>query len=104
MQNDFFDSIGQTRRFDDAPITSGLPVLTDIGGTGRHVSKVPLPDSCGATIAFLLSIGFSARSLRYSGKPAMRSASAIFLCISAERIGKMSLAKGTRKAGSSCSR
>src|SRR3984885_3201579 len=29
------------RRFDDAPITSILPLSTDIGGTGRHVSKVP---------------------------------------------------------------
>jgi len=38
--------LGQSRRFDDAPITSGLPLLTDIGGTGRHVSKVPQTDTC----------------------------------------------------------
>src|SRR3984957_21246574 len=35
---------GQTRRFDDAPITSGLPLSTNIGGTDRHVSKVPTSD------------------------------------------------------------
>jgi hypothetical protein len=38
---DFFDSIGQTRRFDDAPITSVLPPMNRHRGTGRQVSKVP---------------------------------------------------------------
>jgi hypothetical protein len=36
-------SVGaHSRRFADAPITSGLPPLTDIGGIGRHVSNVPI--------------------------------------------------------------
>jgi hypothetical protein len=33
--------LGQSRHFDRAPITSGLPLRTDIGSIGRHVSKVP---------------------------------------------------------------
>jgi hypothetical protein len=36
--------MGQSRHFDRAPRTSGLPRTTDIGGTGRHVSKVPTSD------------------------------------------------------------
>jgi hypothetical protein len=35
---------GQSRRFDSAPLTSGLPRLTDIQGISLHVSKVPLTD------------------------------------------------------------
>jgi hypothetical protein len=34
-------ALGQSRRFDDAPIISGLPLRTDIGSTGRHASTVP---------------------------------------------------------------
>lgn len=36
--------LGQKRHFDSAPVTSGLPLRTDIGGTGRHVAKVPEGD------------------------------------------------------------
>jgi hypothetical protein len=36
--------MGQSRRFDDAPITPVLALRTDIGGAGRHVSKVPETD------------------------------------------------------------
>jgi hypothetical protein len=32
---------GQSRRFDRAPLTSGLPRLADILRVIRHVSKVP---------------------------------------------------------------
>jgi hypothetical protein len=33
--------LGQSRRSDRAPMTSGLPRLTDIFGVRRHVSMVP---------------------------------------------------------------
>jgi hypothetical protein len=33
--------LGQTRRFDDAPITSGLPLSIDILTLRQHVSNVP---------------------------------------------------------------
>jgi hypothetical protein len=36
--------LGQTRRFDRAPITSGLPRQADIFRDRRHVSRVPTPD------------------------------------------------------------
>ena len=36
--------LGQTRRFDYAPVASGLTPSTDILGVGRHVSKVPTGD------------------------------------------------------------
>ena len=36
--------VGQTRRFDGGPATSGLPPSTDIARPARHVSKVPNPD------------------------------------------------------------
>jgi hypothetical protein len=36
--------LGQSRHFDRAPIASGLPLRTDIGSIGRHVSKVPNPE------------------------------------------------------------
>jgi len=39
---------GQTRHFDRATITSGLPLLADNFRAGRHVSKVPATDSCTA--------------------------------------------------------
>ena len=37
---------GQSRRFGGRPTTSGTPRLADILRGSRHVSKVPLPDSC----------------------------------------------------------
>jgi class 3 adenylate cyclase len=37
--------LGQSRHFDLAPITSGLPRQADIRIVRRHVSKVPLPTS-----------------------------------------------------------
>ena len=37
----FMSDMGQSRRFDRAPLTSGLPRLADILGVSRHVSKVP---------------------------------------------------------------
>ena len=39
---------GPTRQFGRRPITSGLPPETDIVRTGRHVSKVPIANSCTA--------------------------------------------------------
>jgi hypothetical protein len=33
---------GQSRHFDRAPITSGLPLRTDIGSIGRHVHTTGL--------------------------------------------------------------
>jgi len=39
---------GQSRHFDSAPVTSGLRQLADILRVIRHVSKVPIPDSCSA--------------------------------------------------------
>jgi hypothetical protein len=35
---------GQSRRFDSAPLTSGLPRSADNPGAGRHVPKVPGAD------------------------------------------------------------
>src|SRR5882724_1704447 len=35
------NALGPSRHFDRAPITSGLPLRTDIDCIGRHVSKVP---------------------------------------------------------------
>jgi hypothetical protein len=37
-------ALGQTRHFDGAPLTSGLPQLADILWGSRHVSKVPIGD------------------------------------------------------------
>ena len=34
--------LGQSRRSDHAPVTSGLPLTTDIVRSGRYVSRVPL--------------------------------------------------------------
>ena len=39
--------VGQKRRFDRRPVTSGLP-LPDIFSAGWHVSNVPEADSCTA--------------------------------------------------------
>ena len=36
--------LGQTRRSDRAPVTSGLPLATDILSVRRHVLKVPAPE------------------------------------------------------------
>jgi hypothetical protein len=44
--------MGQTRRSDGSPATSGLPHLADIFPIRRHVSKVPQPDSCNAAKLF----------------------------------------------------
>jgi hypothetical protein len=38
--------LGHSRRFDHAPIISGLPRKADIFRVGRHFGFVPLPDSC----------------------------------------------------------
>jgi hypothetical protein len=35
---------GQSRRFDQTPITSAIARLADIFRIGWHVSKVPIPD------------------------------------------------------------
>ena len=40
--------LGQKRRFNGAPLTSGLPPLADIFSDRGHVSKVPDSDSCTA--------------------------------------------------------
>jgi hypothetical protein len=39
-------ALGQSRHFDRAPLASGLPQLADILRGIRHVSNVPLTDSC----------------------------------------------------------
>jgi hypothetical protein len=44
IQKDFFDSIGQSRQFDRAPITSGLPRLADNFSAGRDFSFGPTTD------------------------------------------------------------
>jgi hypothetical protein len=36
--------MGHSRRFGTPLLTSGLPLLADIHGVGRHVSKVPMGD------------------------------------------------------------
>jgi hypothetical protein len=48
---------GQTRRFDDAPIASGLPLSTDIGDTGRHAYKGALVRSVVGTAKTKFSSG-----------------------------------------------
>jgi hypothetical protein len=40
--------MGQTRHFDGAPLTSGLPQLADILWGSRHVSKVPMNETARA--------------------------------------------------------
>ena len=40
--HDYVSGAGQTRHFDRAPITSGLPLLADNFRAGQHVSKVPI--------------------------------------------------------------
>ena len=62
--------VGQSRHFDRALATSGLPRLSDILRVGRHVSKVPLPDSCIAakravvTLELAILAGLVAREAR----------------------------------------
>ena len=41
-------AVSQSRHFGRRPTTSGLPLETDVVRAGRHVSKVPHPDSCSA--------------------------------------------------------
>jgi len=48
--------LGQKRRFDRLPVTSGLPRQTDMISVRRHVSKVAQPDSCTQQIGMLSSI------------------------------------------------
>jgi hypothetical protein len=38
-------ALGQSRHFDRAPLTSGLPRLADILRVIRHVSNVPIGDN-----------------------------------------------------------
>jgi hypothetical protein len=38
---------GHSRHFDGLPMTSGLPLETDIVRASRHVSKVPIRDLAG---------------------------------------------------------
>jgi hypothetical protein len=45
---------GQSRHFDLAPVTSGLPRSTDIFRYRRHVSKVPTSDKQAQFQALLL--------------------------------------------------
>jgi hypothetical protein len=54
--------VGQTRRFDDAPITSVLPLLADLLGSIRHVSNVPLPE---VAVSFDHLVGGCQKSVRY---------------------------------------
>jgi hypothetical protein len=44
----FSHSQGHSRRFVGRPITSDLPPTPDILGARRHVSNVPIADSCTA--------------------------------------------------------
>jgi hypothetical protein len=39
---------GQKRRFDDVRVMSAFPLMATEPQTSRHVSNVPLPDSCTA--------------------------------------------------------
>lgn len=41
IQKDFFDSIGQSRKFCDVRVTSALPLKADIHRKAWHVTKVP---------------------------------------------------------------
>jgi hypothetical protein len=43
---------GQTRHFDGAPTTSGLPLSTDILTLRQHVSNVPRADIGNVRIPF----------------------------------------------------
>jgi hypothetical protein len=43
-------AMGQKRRFDRLPFTSGLPPSTDIVGVRRHVANVPIPESAALPI------------------------------------------------------
>jgi hypothetical protein len=45
-------ALGQSRRSDRAPMTSGLPRLADIFRVRRHVSKVPQADITLAMLTF----------------------------------------------------
>ena len=66
---------GQSRRFDHLPTTSGPPPATDIVKAGRHVSKVPTPDSCAAEECRYSITSWTLES--YSGNPALRKPSII---------------------------
>ena len=56
--------LGQSRHFDGAPITSGLPREADIFRVRRYVSKVPTTDSCAAANASLFNHHVGARKQR----------------------------------------
>jgi hypothetical protein len=47
--------MGQTRRCDDAPFTSGLP--TDIGGIAERVSTVPTTTGVADPFDYLVGLG-----------------------------------------------
>jgi hypothetical protein len=40
--------LGQSRRFNDVPVTSALPLIADLRRKDRHVRKVPEADWCTA--------------------------------------------------------
>jgi hypothetical protein len=48
--------VGQKRRFDNRPVTSGLPPTSDIADSASHVGFVPTRDSCTAAILIAYSI------------------------------------------------
>jgi hypothetical protein len=62
--------MGHERHFDRSPVTSGLPLRTDIGGTGRHVSKVPEAEAGPARLTPLHERELRAAfAINYLGNP-----------------------------------
>jgi hypothetical protein len=49
--SEFSHSLGHSRHFDVAPITSGLPQQADIFSGRRHVSNVPMAGSIADQLA-----------------------------------------------------
>src|ERR1700732_78599 len=64
-----------SRQFDGAPITSALPLRTDIGSIGRHVSKVPTTDTWAGLGCSILDSQPSRGALNFS-KPNRSAGSA----------------------------
>ena len=65
--------LGQTRHFDGAPTTSGLPLSTDILTLRQHVSNVPEADWCTAARGTLFDHLVSTDKQRWQDGEAERS-------------------------------
>jgi hypothetical protein len=66
------------------PPTSGLSSKADFVAAGRHVSKVPTPDSCAAEECRYSIISWTLES--YSGNPALRKPSIISFAFIGSRL------------------